>query len=223
METTSVFFTGLLVGLAFVFTVLRITGVSAQRIGWGAGQLLLAVLGCAPVLRWPIAFIQQHHKALAVVGGIAAIVFVPSLTIAALLVAIFFLIKLLGDAVGVASGSAANVGEIVGLVSGSAANAGGISGALVDHGEAPYLHKADNSPSYYVELMRGDQTKVVWSVDLAGAISKAGATRGDTISLKHTGRRETMVPVARPEAGTRPVWKRAMRNSWDVVIISSGA
>ncbi len=223
METTSVFFAGLLVGLAFVFTALRITGVSAQRIGWGAGQLLLAVLGCAPVLRWPIAFMQQHHKALAVVGGIAAIVFVPSLTIATLLVAIFFLIKLLGDAVVITSGSATNVGEVVGRVSRSAANAGLISGVLVDHGEAPYLNNPDNSQSYYVELMRGRKAKVVWGVGLADAIGKAGANQGDTISLKHTGRRETMVPVARPEAGTRPVWKRAMRNSWDVVIISSGA
>ncbi len=205
MEATSVFFTGLLVGLAFVFTVLRIAGVSAERIGWGTAQLLLAV----PLLRRPIAFMQHHRKAVTVVGVIAAIVFVPSLTVVALLVAIFFLIKLLGDAVGTASGDAVD--------------AGGISGVLVDHGQAPYLNDTGNSRSYYVELMRGDQAKVVWSVDLAGAIGKAGANRGDTIALKHTGRRATMVPVAKPETGNRPAWKRAMRNSWDVVVLKPGA
>lgn len=222
METTSVFFFWLLAGLFVVFAGLRAAGVSAERIGRDAALVLAAVLDCMPVPHRLSAFMQRYRKAVAVVGVVAAIFFAPSLVAAILLVAILAAVRQVATILLVAILADVKQPGDAGA-SDPAADAGTISGVLVDHGKAPYMNDNNNSPSYYVELMRGDQTKVVWGVGLAGAIDRAGANWGDTISLKHIGRRATMVPQARPEDGTRPVWKRAMRNSWDVVIQRSGA
>nr|WP_236766994.1 Ti-type conjugative transfer relaxase TraA [Agrobacterium tumefaciens] len=83
-------------------------------------------------------------------------------------------------------------------------------GVLMDHGKAPYEHKAGNRDSYYVTLGYSDgQERTVWGVDLARAMNDSKAEIGDRIGLKHVGSQRVALPD-----GTE-----VDRNSWKVVSI----
>ncbi|NSZ15595.1 Ti-type conjugative transfer relaxase TraA [Agrobacterium vitis] len=81
------------------------------------------------------------------------------------------------------------------------------AGKLVEHGLAPYEHKAGNRDSYFVTLEndRGEK-HTVWGVDLERAMKEAAPEIGDRIGLEHRGSETVRLPD-----GTT-----AERNSWKV-------
>lgn len=88
------------------------------------------------------------------------------------------------------------------------------AGRLVEHGAAPYEHKAENSQSYFVTLEndKGEQC-TLWGVDLKRAMTEgrppdsAAPAIGDRIGLQHDG----ATPVTLPDGS------QTQRNSWRVV------
>ncbi|CAG9264329.1 LPD7 domain-containing protein [Burkholderia diffusa] len=95
-----------------------------------------------------------------------------------------------------------------------------LSGELLEYGAAPYQHKADGSPSYFVRYRDGANTeRTVWGVDLQRAMSESDAKAGDSISLKNLGKQAvTIQETVRDEAGvvigSQP--KDTVRNAWEV-------
>ena len=81
------------------------------------------------------------------------------------------------------------------------------AGKLVEHGAAPYEHKAGNRESYFVTLesAKGER-HTTWGVGLGQAMAEASPEIGATIALKHEG----SVPVTLPD-GTQ-----THRNAWRV-------
>jgi hypothetical protein len=64
---------------------------------------------------------------------------------------------------------------------------GTMSGKLLEHGEAPYRHEANNDRSYFVKLetARGEHT--VWGVDLKRALAQSGVAIGEHVALGKQG------------------------------------
>lgn len=82
------------------------------------------------------------------------------------------------------------------------------AGTLIEHGAAPYDHKAENRESYFVTLENAQgERHTTWGVDLQRAISEAQPEIGDRIGLRHEGSE----PVRLPD-GTE-----AERNAWTVM------
>lgn len=79
-------------------------------------------------------------------------------------------------------------------------------GKLVEHGVAPYEHKAGNRGSYFVTLEndRG-QKHTVWGVDLERAMKEAAPEIGDRIGLEHRGSETVRLPDG--SSATRNAWK----------------
>lgn len=92
--------------------------------------------------------------------------------------------------------------EFIGRKSGQSLSAG----KLVEHGVAPFEHKASNRDSYFVTLETAQgERQTTWGVGLQAAIKEAGAEIGATIGLRHEG----SVSVTLPD-GTethRNVWR----------------
>ncbi|RMC62524.1 Ti-type conjugative transfer relaxase TraA [Sinorhizobium meliloti] len=79
-------------------------------------------------------------------------------------------------------------------------------GVLVEHGVAPYEHRAGNSQSYFVTLENAEgERHTTWGVDLVRAIAEAKPAIGDKIGLQHMGSE----PVRLPDGSTveRHAWK----------------
>lgn len=82
-----------------------------------------------------------------------------------------------------------------------------VAGRLVEHGVAPFEHKARNRDSYFVTLETAQgERQTTWGVGLQVAIKEASAEIGATIGLKHEG----SVPVTLPDG------KETHRNAWRV-------
>lgn len=81
------------------------------------------------------------------------------------------------------------------------------AGRLVEHGAAPFEHKAGNRPSYFVTLENDKgERRTTWGVDLERAMSEAAPEIGEKIGLQHIG----ATPVTLPD-GTE-----TQRNAWKV-------
>ncbi|MBB6511086.1 hypothetical protein F4695_004484 [Rhizobium soli] len=78
----------------------------------------------------------------------------------------------------------------------------------MEHGAAPYEHKAGNRDSYFVTLedAKGDR-QTTWGVGLQQATGDAAPKIGSTIDLSHAG----------AEAVRLPGGQEASRNSWKVL------
>jgi len=94
-----------------------------------------------------------------------------------------------------------------------------IVGRLVDHGAAPYKHKANAERSYFVRVETSAGDRVVWGVDLERALreSLTAPAAGDRVGVRSVGREP--VTVTRRErdgegqvVGETP--KQAHRNRW---------
>nr|CAD6629845.1 Ti-type conjugative transfer relaxase TraA [Rhizobium sp. Khangiran2] len=82
-------------------------------------------------------------------------------------------------------------------------------GRLVEHGAAPYEHKAGNAKSYFVTLENAKgERHTTWGVDLQRAMQEAGPEVGSTIGLQHAGSEAVRLP---------PDGKEANRNRWAVM------
>ncbi|CDZ41633.1 Ti-type conjugative transfer relaxase TraA [Neorhizobium galegae bv. officinalis] len=81
------------------------------------------------------------------------------------------------------------------------------AGKLVEHGVAPYEHKAGNRDSYFVTLENDKgQKHTTWGVDLERAMKDASPEIGARIGLEHAGSETVQLPDG----------KTAERNSWKV-------
>ncbi|MBA9031752.1 Ti-type conjugative transfer relaxase TraA [Rhizobium leguminosarum] len=81
------------------------------------------------------------------------------------------------------------------------------AGRLIEHGPAPYEHKAGNRDSYFVTLENDKgQKHTTWGVDLDRAMTDAKPDIGAKIGLEHAGSETVRLPD-----GTT-----AERNSWKV-------
>lgn len=81
------------------------------------------------------------------------------------------------------------------------------AGKLVEHGVAPYEHKAGNRDSYFVTLENDKgQKHTTWGVDLERAMKDAAPEIGTKIGLEHAGSETVQLPDG----------KTAERNSWKV-------
>lgn len=82
-----------------------------------------------------------------------------------------------------------------------------VTGKLVEHGVAPFEHKAGNRDSYFVTLETAQgERQTTWGVGLQAAIKQAKAEVGATIGIRHEG----SVSVTLPD-GTE-----THRNAWRV-------
>ncbi|MGI2036310.1 Ti-type conjugative transfer relaxase TraA [Rhizobium panacihumi] len=85
----------------------------------------------------------------------------------------------------------------------------GAQGRLVEHGAAPYEHKAGNRESYFVTLENAKgERHTTWGVDLQRAVEEAGADVGSAIGLQHKGSEPMRLP---------PDGHETNRHSWAVV------
>ena len=81
------------------------------------------------------------------------------------------------------------------------------AGKLVEHGVAPYEHRAANRDSYFVTLENDKgQRHTTWGVDLERAMKDAAQEIGAKIGLGHAGSETVQLPNG----------KTAERNSWKV-------
>ena len=84
-----------------------------------------------------------------------------------------------------------------------------MQGRLVEHGAAPYEHKAGNAKSYFVTLENAKgEHHTTWGVDLQRAMKEAGPEVGSTIGLQHAGSEAVRLP---------PEGQEATRNAWRVL------
>jgi Ti-type conjugative transfer relaxase TraA len=82
-------------------------------------------------------------------------------------------------------------------------------GKLVEHGTAPYEHKASNRDSYFVTLENAKgERHTTWGVDLGRAMKEAGAEVGSMTGLQHVGSEPVRLP---------PDGEEAKRHSWRVM------
>jgi conjugative relaxase-like TrwC/TraI family protein len=87
--------------------------------------------------------------------------------------------------------------------------------ALVGHGAAPYEHKPNAKPSYYLTVRgRDGKERTVWGVGLREAIQESGARPGDRITFAVSGGRSVEVD---DDDGKRIT---ATRNTWRVARIA---
>ncbi|MCR5943925.1 hypothetical protein FG152_24440 [Ochrobactrum sp. XJ1] len=72
----------------------------------------------------------------------------------------------------------------------------GLEGKIVDYGHAPYRNQKKGSDSFYITLATerfGERT--LWGVGLKSVLESSGAEAGDTINIKHAGKRAVTVPT----------------------------
>jgi len=95
-----------------------------------------------------------------------------------------------------------------------------LAGTLIDHGKAPYEHKPDNRPSYYVTLENASGEKsTTWGVDLERAIQASKAQRGEKVELENLGRQPVQIEKPIKDDTGQIVDKETIntyRNKWDV-------
>ncbi|MFJ3465752.1 LPD7 domain-containing protein [Achromobacter spanius] len=96
---------------------------------------------------------------------------------------------------------------------------------VVSHGPAPYEHKENNSPSYFVTTTDpAGNERTYWGVDLDRAMSTAGAAAGDRIKLENLGKKQVTVEVpVRNDKGevVSHETKQVHRNEWQVTVKES--
>jgi hypothetical protein len=77
-------------------------------------------------------------------------------------------------------------------------------GRLIEHGRAPYQHKPNAEPSYFVKIETPSGTKQIWGIDLGRAVhdSLSRPQPGDDIVLRRLGKEAVTVrAVERDENG----------------------
>ncbi|MCR8493659.1 relaxase/mobilization nuclease domain-containing protein [Brucella anthropi] len=87
----------------------------------------------------------------------------------------------------------------------------GLEGKIIDFGHAPYLHQKKGSDSFYITLATerfGERT--LWGVGLKSVLDASGAQAGDTINIKHAGKRAVTVPTKDGQTIT------THRNDWRI-------
>lgn len=93
-------------------------------------------------------------------------------------------------------------------------------GRLLTHGAAPYEHKPDEKPNYFVTLKTINGERTVWGIDLERAIRDGGAEQGDDLAIVYRGKTSVTVPVAERDTAGKPTGQQVTaivnRNKWEV-------
>ena len=95
-----------------------------------------------------------------------------------------------------------------------------VVGTIVEHGKAQYRHDEKDEQSYVVKVATAKGEKEVWGVDLARAMERSGANRGDAVALIQRAQEHVTVPSpVKNEAGEVVGMARqpATRNKWEVL------
>lgn len=102
----------------------------------------------------------------------------------------------------------------------------GVTGVMIDAGQAKFRDTEDTKPSPYVDLRDpSGMTHRLWGVSLPDAVEKAGATIGDTITLRRNGTEQVTVPVPVMDEATgekRFGERLAERNVWTAKVVEAG-
>lgn len=86
----------------------------------------------------------------------------------------------------------------------------GLQGSILDFGSAVYKHQEKGSDSFYVRLQTRFGERTIWGVGLASVLEDSGAQRGDTIRIRHEGKRPVEVQTRDGETIT------THRNDWRI-------
>ncbi|KAB2697580.1 relaxase/mobilization nuclease domain-containing protein [Ochrobactrum sp. Kaboul] len=86
----------------------------------------------------------------------------------------------------------------------------GLEGTINDFGEAPFKYREKASKSFFISLDTQFGDRTIWGVGLAGVLSESGAQRGDSIRIKHQGKRSIIIPT---DAGQSI---KIHRNDWRI-------
>lgn len=98
-----------------------------------------------------------------------------------------------------------------------------VGGKLIGHGEAPYLFKNENAPSYYATLEKSDGTPVtMWGVGIKEVLEGHNIEQGDHIDLQKGGKVATTIQEPlHDEVGNVSGFqeKQVYRNEWVVDVL----
>lgn len=86
----------------------------------------------------------------------------------------------------------------------------GIEGTILNFGSAAYKHQEKGSDSFYVTLQTRFGERTIWGVGLASVLVMSGAERGDTIRIRHEGKKPVEVQTRDGETIT------THRNDWRI-------
>lgn len=86
----------------------------------------------------------------------------------------------------------------------------GIEGEILECGQAPFKDREKGSLSYFIKLDTKFGERTVWGVGLASVLAASKASRGDTIRIKHEGKRSVQVPTESGQTIT------VHRNDWRI-------
>lgn len=72
-----------------------------------------------------------------------------------------------------------------------------MEGKLIKHGQAPFLFKSDESPSYFATILTADGKRTFWGVGLKDAIEKSETMiqTGDRVALRRVGKTPVTVTL----------------------------
>jgi hypothetical protein len=93
------------------------------------------------------------------------------------------------------------------------------SGALLEHGPAPYEFDSEAEPSYFVRIQTQRGPKVLWGLDFERALQEAKVQPGDDIRVRQAGREKVTVKRRERDEAGRVVNERAVqahRNQWEI-------
>jgi hypothetical protein len=93
------------------------------------------------------------------------------------------------------------------------------TGAITGYGYAPYLHKDNSSPSFYIDIHKNGKTRTIWGSELEHTLRDQGLKLNDRIVVYEKGQR----PVRRTHKLidsngriTREETKTEMKTDWQV-------
>ena len=93
-------------------------------------------------------------------------------------------------------------------------------GRLLTHGAAPYEHKPDEKPNYFVTLKTINGERTIWGVDLERAIRVGAAEQGDDLAIIYRGKTSVTVPVVERDGARKQTGQQVTavvdRNTWEV-------
>lgn len=95
------------------------------------------------------------------------------------------------------------------------------TGVLIDHGPAPYQFDPDPNAeqSYFLKLQTRSGERVLWGLDFERALADSQVEKGQTVSVRNTGKRSVTVKRRERDEEGRVIGETpvaAHRNSWEV-------
>lgn len=95
---------------------------------------------------------------------------------------------------------------------------GKYTGVLTEHGPAPYQHRQNASPSYYVTLETPRGLETIWGVELEKAVKEFNCRTGQMVNLNYKGKEQILIHVKEQDPSGQEVIreKQVHRNNWEM-------